>query len=51
MAAGATEGAYQIAGNDLLNLSEQQLVDCDINEQTTGCDGGQLYSGFYYYMN
>jgi len=35
---GATEGHYFISNNELLSLSEQQLVDCDTD--SSGCDGG-----------
>jgi cathepsin L len=42
----AQEGAWQQAGNTLLSLSEQNLVDCD--DWDYGCDGGDpTYSYFY----
>jgi len=34
----ACEGAYFLEHNQLLSLSEQQIVDCDGNDH--GCDGG-----------
>merc|ERR1712187_234475 len=41
---GSTEGAWKIAGNSLVSLSEQQLVDCDTVD--AGCNGGLLDNGF-----
>ena len=51
MTNGAVEGAYKIAGGDLVNLSEQQILDCDTEEGASGCSGGYMYSGFTYLMN
>ena len=52
MATGALEGAYKIAGGDLVNLSEQQIVDCATSaEGGEGCDGGYVSSGFEYLMS
>ncbi|KAL5735050.1 hypothetical protein ACOSP7_032911 [Xanthoceras sorbifolium] len=52
---GAVEGANFIATGKLLNLSEQQLVDCDnscdIKEKTacdSGCNGGLMTNAFNY---
>jgi C1A family cysteine protease len=36
-------------GNDVPNLSEQQLVDCD--SQSDGCDGGWMYWAYDYLKN
>src|SRR5690349_18647027 len=33
---GAVEGAWQLAGRNLTSLSEQQLVDCSVNNG--GCE-------------
>ena len=37
-AIGAVEGAWAVAGNDLVELSEQQIISCCSN--TNGCSGG-----------
>ena len=34
------ESAYSIAGGNMLDLSEQQLVDCDT--ENLGCNGGWI---------
>ena len=41
-AIGSLEGAWALAGNQLVSLSEQQLVDCD----DQGCGGGWTYEAF-----
>merc|ERR1712187_747035 len=41
---GSTEGAWKIAGNSLVSLAEQQLVDCD--KVDSGCNGGLMDNGF-----
>ena len=48
MTNGAIEGAWKIAGGDLYNLSEQQILDCDHDEGADGCSGGYMQSGFTY---
>jgi C1A family cysteine protease len=44
--AAATEGAWAISGNKLVNLSEQQLVDC--SSKNSGCSGGEMDLAFEY---
>lgn len=40
---GAMEGAHCVAGNTLVSLSEQEIVDCDTKDGNNGCDGGDMY--------
>ncbi|XP_061370632.1 probable cysteine protease RD19D [Gastrolobium bilobum] len=55
---GSIEGANFIATGKLLNLSEQQLVDCDnkcdITDKTTcddGCNGGLMTNAYNYLID
>lgn len=41
---GSLEGAWEIAGNKLTSLSEQQFVDCD--KVDSGCSGGLMDNAF-----
>merc|ERR1719384_1640630 len=43
---GAVEGAWMLKGNKLVELSEQQLVDC--SKENHGCDGGSMDLAFEY---
>ncbi|KAF8759194.1 hypothetical protein HU200_010222 [Digitaria exilis] len=54
---GAVEGAHFLATGNLLDLSEQQLVDCDHtcsavaeNECDNGCAGGLMTNAYAYLM-
>jgi len=44
--AGAVEGAWAISGNKLVDLSQQQLVDC--SSKNSGCNGGEMDFAFEY---
>ncbi len=46
-AVGAVEGAWQLATGELIDLSEQQLMDCS---NQGACLGGVVTSGFIYIM-
>ncbi|XP_065874216.1 vignain [Euphorbia lathyris] len=43
----AVEGINQIKTSELVSLSEQELIDCDI-EQNEGCNGGLMDYAFEY---
>ena len=45
-AAGAVEGAWKLAGNQLVSLSEQELMDCSGSFGNHGCDGGLMDDAF-----
>lgn len=42
----AIEGSYQINTGKVVNLSEQQLVDCSWDFENEGCNGGEMFAAF-----
>ncbi|TVU42328.1 hypothetical protein EJB05_08726, partial [Eragrostis curvula] len=42
----ATEGIVKIDTGKLFSLSEQELVDCDVDGEDQGCGGGFMDNGF-----
>lgn len=45
------EGTYQIATGSLVSLSEQQLIDCSVDEGNIGCGGGDVSYALQYVLD
>ncbi|XP_051151777.1 ervatamin-B [Andrographis paniculata] len=45
-AVAAIEGINKIKTNKLVSLSEQELIDCDVNRDNQGCNGGYMEKAF-----
>jgi len=47
---GTIEGAYFVKHGKIINLSEQDLVDCSWGFGNNGCDGGEDFRAYQYIM-
>jgi len=48
---GSTEGTWALAGNSLVSLSEQELVDCAGSTGNEGCNGGEMQDAMQWIIN
>ncbi|XP_020541048.2 senescence-specific cysteine protease SAG12 [Jatropha curcas] len=49
-AVAAMEGITKLKTGNLISLSEQELVDCDVAGEDYGCDGGFMDTAFQYIL-
>eukprot|EP00494_Astrolonche_serrata_P031452 UN31721 len=47
---GGLEGAWYMGGNDLVALSEQEIVSCDKDDGNQGCQGGEMTTAYQWVM-
>ncbi|OMO65353.1 hypothetical protein COLO4_31309 [Corchorus olitorius] len=50
-AVAAMEGINQIKTSKLISLSEQEVVDCDVNGEDQGCNGGLMDNAFEFIIS
>lgn len=50
-AVAAIEGLHKIKSGKLVSLSEQELIDCDVESDNQGCQGGLMETAFTFIIN